>query len=52
MPPALPKGADWLKQSGAVTQMSAAAMLLLSTLNQVFLQEASAEPDDVEDRLA
>jgi hypothetical protein len=32
--------------------MSAAAMLLLSTLNQVFLQEASAEPDDVEDRLA
>jgi hypothetical protein len=48
---ALPKEADWLKQSGAVTQISAAAMLLLSTLSQVFLEEkASAEPDDVDNR--
>jgi hypothetical protein len=35
----LPKEADWLKQSGAVTQLWAAALLLLSTLNNVFLQE-------------
>jgi hypothetical protein len=44
---ALPKEADWLKQSGAVTQLSAATLLLLSTLNNVFLQEnASTEADD------
>src|SRR5207249_11113444 len=30
---ALPKQADWLKQSGAVTQLSAATLLLLSTLS-------------------
>jgi hypothetical protein len=46
---ALPEEADWLKQSGAVTQLSAAALLLLSTLNEVFLHgKTSAEPDDVD----
>ncbi len=46
---ALPKEADWLKQSGAVTQLSAATLLLLSTLNNVFLQDkASAEADDAD----
>src|SRR3954471_12599451 len=34
---ALPKDADWLKQSGAVTQLWSSALLLLSTLNNVFL---------------
>jgi hypothetical protein len=49
---ALPNEADWLKQSGAVTQLWAAALLLLSTLNDVFLQEkASAEVDDEDQRL-
>jgi hypothetical protein len=49
---ALPKEADWLKQSGAVTQLSAATLLLLSTLNDVFLQEkASTEPNDANRRL-
>jgi hypothetical protein len=49
---ALPNEADWLKQSGAVTQLWAAALLLLSTLNDVFLQEkASAETDDEDQRL-
>jgi hypothetical protein len=49
---ALPKEADWLKQSGAVTQLSAAALLLLTTLNNVFLQEkASAEARDDNHRL-
>jgi hypothetical protein len=49
---ALPKEADWLKQSGAVTQLSAAALLLLTTLNNVFLQEkASAEAGDGDHRL-
>jgi hypothetical protein len=43
---ALPQDAAWLKQSGAVTQLSASAMLLLNTLNKVFLQgKASAEAD-------
>jgi hypothetical protein len=47
----LPKEADWLKQSGAVTQLSAAALLLLATLNQVFLHgKASAEQDDAAHR--
>src|SRR3954454_8819441 len=42
----LSKEADWLKQSGAVTQLSTSALLLLSTLNKVFLQQkASVEPD-------
>jgi hypothetical protein len=46
---ALPKEAEWLKQSGAVTQLSAAALLLLSTLNHVFLQEkVSAEAEDAD----
>jgi hypothetical protein len=40
---ALPKEADWLKQSAAVTQLWASAMLLLSTLNRVFLQEKAAD---------
>jgi hypothetical protein len=49
---ALPKEADWLKQSGAVTQLSAAALLLLTTLNNVFLPEkASAEANDADHRL-
>jgi hypothetical protein len=49
---ALPKEADWLKQSGAVTQLSMAAPLLLSTLNDVFLQdEASAETNDADHQL-
>lgn len=44
---ALPKEADWLKQSGAVTQLSAAALLLLFTLKNVFLEDkASAEAED------
>ncbi|MDE5463445.1 two pore domain potassium channel family protein [Bradyrhizobium sp. CSS354] len=44
---ALPKDADWLKQSGAVTQLWSSALLLLSTLNNVFLHEkASAEADE------
>src|SRR4051812_37817973 len=42
----LSKEADWLKQSGAVTQLSTSALLLLSPLNKVFLQQkASVEPD-------
>ena len=49
---ALPVEADWLKQSGAVTQLWAAALLLLSTLNTVFLQDkASTEADDADHRL-
>jgi hypothetical protein len=49
---ALPKDADWLKQSGAVTQMWSSALLLLSTLNDVFLQEkASREADDADRRI-
>jgi hypothetical protein len=48
----LPKEAEWLKRSGAVTQTSTAALLLLSTLNNVFLQEkASAEADHVDRQL-
>lgn len=44
--------ADWLKQSGAVTQMWSSAFLLLSTLNDVFLEEnASDEPDDADRQL-
>jgi hypothetical protein len=44
---AFAKEADWLKQSGAVTQLSASALLLLGTLNDVFLQEqASIKPGD------
>src|SRR3954466_3496138 len=44
---ALPKDADWLKQSGAVTQLWSSALLLLATLNNVFLHEkASDEADD------
>jgi len=39
---ALPQDADWLKQSGAVTQMWSSALLLLATLNDVFLQENSS----------
>ena len=41
---ALPKEADWLKQSGAVTQLSSAALLLLCTLRDVFLQRARPRP--------
>jgi hypothetical protein len=41
--------ADWLKQSGAVVQIWTAALLLLSTLRENFLQEkAPAEADDAE----
>jgi hypothetical protein len=48
----LPKEADWLKQSAAVTQLSTAALLLLSTLSHVFLREkSSAETEDVDQRL-
>jgi hypothetical protein len=48
----LPKDADWLKQSGAVTQMWSSALLLLSTLNEVFLQEnASHEADEANQQL-
>ncbi|WP_407189101.1 two pore domain potassium channel family protein [Bradyrhizobium centrosematis] len=36
---ALPKDAEWLKQSGAVTQIWSSALLLLATLNDVFLQK-------------
>jgi hypothetical protein len=46
---ALSEQADWVKQSGAVTQLSASALLLLSTLNNVFLnRKASVEADDVD----
>src|SRR3954451_12198604 len=49
---ALPKEGDWLKQSGAVTQLWSAALLLLCTLRDVFLQEkASAEANDGDHRL-
>ncbi|HEX7894604.1 MAG TPA: hypothetical protein VF447_10465 [Terriglobales bacterium] len=49
---ALAKDADWLKQSGAVTQMWASALLLLFTLNDVFLHDkASAEPNDTDRQL-
>src|SRR6195952_264734 len=49
---ALPLEADWLKQSGAVTQLWAAALLLLFILNTVFLQDkASTEADDGDHRL-
>ncbi|MEA2939715.1 MAG: hypothetical protein QOD09_244 [Bradyrhizobium sp.] len=48
---ALPKEADWLKQSGAVTQLSTSTLLLLSTLNNVFLQEkASSELNGADHR--
>ena len=36
---ALPNDAEWLKQSGAVTQMWCSALLLLSTLSGIFLQK-------------
>jgi hypothetical protein len=49
---AFPKEADWLKQSGAVTQLWAAALLLLCTLDNVFLQEkASAEAGEADSRI-
>jgi hypothetical protein len=49
---ALPKEADWLKQSGAVTQLSTSTLLLLSTLDNVFLPEkASTEVKDANHRL-
>lgn len=47
---ALPKDADWLKQSGAVTQMWSSALLLLSTLNDVFLQGDQLHDVDDADR--
>jgi len=48
----LPKEAKWLKQSGAVTQLSSAALLLLSTLDDVFLQDkASADTNDGDHQL-
>src|SRR3954466_804139 len=47
---ALPKEADWLKQSGAVTQLWTAALLLLSTLNNVFLHEKASDEADYGDR--
>ncbi|WP_050401179.1 hypothetical protein [Bradyrhizobium embrapense] len=49
---ALPDDADWLKQSGAVTQMWSSALLLLSTLDNVFLHDkSSADPNDTDRRL-
>jgi hypothetical protein len=49
---ALPKDADWLKQSGAVVQIWSSGLLLLSTLNKVFLRDkASAEADDADQHL-
>lgn len=46
---ALPKDADWLKQSGAVTQMWSSARLLLSTLNKVFIgDKGSADSKDAD----
>lgn len=46
---ALAGEADWLKQSGAVTQLSSSTLLLLSTLNDVFLrEEASAQAADAD----
>ena len=43
---AMPNDAEWLKQSAAVTQLSAATLLLLSTLNEVFLQEEAVPTTD------
>jgi hypothetical protein len=49
---ALPEQAEWLKQSGAVTQLWSAALLLLSTLKDVFLEnEAFADTDKGDHRL-
>ncbi|UFW48544.1 MULTISPECIES: hypothetical protein [Bradyrhizobium] len=48
---ALPDDADWLKQSGAVTQMWSSALLLLSTLSDVFLQENPRHEADDADQL-
>lgn len=49
---ALPNDADWLKQSGAVVQIWSSALLLLSTLNSVFLRDApSAEANDADRQL-
>jgi hypothetical protein len=48
---ALSEESDWLKRSGAVTQLSTAAMLLLSTLNEVFLEGDPTPPDDADHRL-
>ena len=47
---ALPKDADWLKQSGAVTQIWSSGLLLLSTLDRVFLQEKAAAEVSAADR--
>jgi hypothetical protein len=44
---ALPEEADWLKQSGAVVQLWSSGIMLLSTLNNVFVRnEPSAEASD------
>ncbi|WP_025035549.1 hypothetical protein [Bradyrhizobium sp. DOA9] len=49
---ALPPDADWLKQSGAVTQIWSSTLLLLSTLSDVFLQKnPSHEADDADRQL-
>jgi Ion channel len=48
----LPDDADWLKQSGAVVQMWSSALLLLATLNDVFLsEEVTAEAHEGERQL-
>jgi len=46
---ALPEDADWLKRSGAVTHLSVAALLLLFTLNRIFLQEEGSVGADSTD---
>ena len=49
---ALPKDADWLKQSGAVVQIWSSGLLLLFTLNNVFLRnKASTEASDADQDL-
>ncbi|MBW7970668.1 two pore domain potassium channel family protein [Bradyrhizobium sp. BR 10289] len=49
---ALPKDAEWLKQSGAVTQIWSSATLLLSTLNKVFMgDKALADSNDADRHL-
>jgi hypothetical protein len=52
MQSALAKDADWLKQSGAVTQLSSSGLLLVSTLRDVFLQDnAPAAAGDTDQSL-
>lgn len=48
---ALPPDSNWLKQSGAVTQLSSSTRLLLHTLDDVFLRKEAAIGSDHADDL-